>query len=257
MDRADAVVNVTRSEGGQELRVVPTDAAPIVGCVRQREQGVGGLRNPVAGRAYRPVLVADITALIDAVGSANSSSPEEVADATATAVMSAGATRSSHCAHTLVTLADVVGLDTLAALWSDADPVSLPGALWSLYLLREWCQRQPDAVCRLWRAGAPRAAVDAVIAGCAADAGEEDVRRVADDILAGICRSDASLVFDRASAFYRVIAEGRRDLTADDTAWLPEMASRPPNPRLLADRNDATAVHLATVARLWRKGALG
>jgi len=257
MDRADAVVNVTRSEGGQEFRVVPTDAAPIVGCVRQREQGVGGLRNPVAGRAYRPVLVADITALIDAVGSANSSAREEVADATATAVMSAGAARSSDCAHTLVTLADVVGLDTLAALWSDADPVSLPGALWSLYLLREWCQGQPDAVCRVWRAGAPRAAVDAVIAGCAADAGEEDVRRVADDILAGICRSDASLVFDRASAFYRVIAEGRRDLTADDTAWLPEMASRPPNPRLLAGRNDATAAHLATVARLWRKGALG
>jgi hypothetical protein len=188
---------------------------------------------------------------------AHSSSREEVADATATAVMSAGAARSSDCAHTLVTLADVVGLDTLAALWSDADPVSLPGALWSLYLLREWCQRQPDAVCRLWRAGAPRAAVDAVIAGCAADAGEEDVQRVADDILAGICHRDASLVFDRASAFYRVIAEGRREMTADDTAWLPDMASRPPNPRPLADRNDATAAHLATAARLWRKGALG
>jgi hypothetical protein len=125
MDRADAVVNVTRSEGGQELRVVPTDAAPIVGCVQQREQGVGGLRNPVAGRAYRPVLVADVTALIDAVGGANTLSREEVADATATAVISAGAARSSDCAHRLVTLADVVGLDTLAALWSDADPVSL------------------------------------------------------------------------------------------------------------------------------------
>jgi hypothetical protein len=109
----------------------------------------------------------------------------------------------------------------------------------------------------LWRAGAPRAAVDAVIAGCAADAGEEDLRRLADDILAGICRSDASLVFDRASAFFRVIAEGRRELTADDTAWLPDMASRPPLLRPLADRNDATAAHLAKAARLWRKGALG
>jgi hypothetical protein len=79
---------------------------------------------------------------------------------------------------------------------------------------------------------------------------------VADDILAGICRSDASLVFDRASAFYRVIAEGRRELTADDAAWLPDMPSRPPL-RPLADRNDATAAHLAKAARLWRKGALG
>ena len=106
-----------------------------------RESAGSGTRSP--GGAYRPVLVADITALIDAVGGANPSSREQVADATATAVISAGAARSSDCAHTLVTLADVVGLDTLAALWSDADPVSLPGALWSLYLLREWCQRQP------------------------------------------------------------------------------------------------------------------
>ena len=206
---------------------------------------------------HRPVLVADITALIDAAGGARSTSHEEVAYATATAVISAGAAQSSDCAHTLVTLADVVGLDTLAALWRDADPVSLPGALWALYLLREWCQRQPEAVCRLWRAGAASAAVDAVIAGCAADAGEQDVLRMADDILAGICASDAALVLDRASAFYRVIAEGRRELTADDTAWFPDMASRPPNPRLMADRNDATAAHLATAARLWRKGALG
>ena len=221
------------------------------------EQGVGEPWNPVAGRPHRPVLLADITALIDAAGGPNSSSHEQVAQATATAVISARAAQSSDCAHTLVTLADVVGLDTLAALWRDADPASLPGALWAVYLLREWCQRQPDAVCRLWRAGAPRAAVSAVIAGCAMDAGEEDVRRTADDILAGICESAAALVFDRASAFYRVIAEGRRELTADDAAWLPDIASRSPDPRLLADRNDATAAHLATAARLWRTGALG
>jgi hypothetical protein len=256
MDRADAVVQITRSQHGRSFES-SHGWCFYRGYVQRREQGVDRPRNPVAGRAHRPVLVADITALIDAAGGANAASQEEVAQATATAVISAGAERSSDCAHTLVTLADVVGLDTLAELWRDADPVSLPGALWALYLLREWCQRQPDAVCRLWRAGAPRAAVDAVIAGCAADAGEEDVRRTANDILAGICTSDVALVFERASAFYRVIAEGRRERTADDTAWLPDIASRPPNPRPLADRNDAAAAHLATAARLWRKGELG
>ncbi|HET7379621.1 MAG TPA: hypothetical protein VFJ24_06240, partial [Gaiellales bacterium] len=190
--------------------------------MQRHEQRGDEHRNPIAGRAHRPVLVADITALIDAASGANPPSHEDVAQATAMAVISAGDAHSSDRARSLVTLADLVGLDTLAALWSDADPVSLPGALWSVYLLREWCQRQPDAVCRVWRAGAPRAAVDAVIAGCAADADEEDVCRTADDILAGICESDAALGLDRASAFYRVIAEGRRELTADDTVSWPD-----------------------------------
>jgi hypothetical protein len=226
------------------------------GCVKRHEHGAAERRDPVVGRAHRPVLLADITALIDAASDTNSSSHEEVAHATAMAVVSAGVAQPSDSAKSLITLADVVGLDTLAALWSDAEPVSLPGALWSLYLLREWCQSQPDAVCRLWRAGAPRAAVDAVIAGCVADADEQDVRRTVDDILAGICESDAALALDRASAFYRVIAEGRRERTADDTVCWPDMDSRPPDLRHLADRNDATAANLAAAARLWRMGTL-
>lgn len=254
MDRADAVLHVTRSETGRMSS--RHGCCSYRGCVQRDEQEAGERPKPIVGRAHRPVLVADITALIDAAGGANSASHEEVAHATAMAVMSAGGANSSDCAHSLITLADIVGLDTLAALWSDADPVSLPGALWSVYVLREWCQRQPDAVCRLWRAGAPRADVAAVIAGCAADADEGDVRRTADDILRGIWASDPALVLDRASAFYRVIAEGRRELTADDMAAWPDIGSRPPDPRHLADRNDAAAAHLATAARLWRTGAL-
>ena len=100
--------------------------APYRGCVKRNEHGGAERRDPLVGRAHGPVLVADITALIDAAGGANSSSHEQVAHATATAVVSAGVAQPSDSAQLLITLADVVGLDTLAALWSDAEPVSLP-----------------------------------------------------------------------------------------------------------------------------------
>ena len=58
----------------------------------------------------------------------------------------------------LIGLADRVGLDTLAELWRDADPVSLPGALWALYLLRQWCHSHGDEVTRpVARRGGARA----------------------------------------------------------------------------------------------------
>ncbi|MCW2581918.1 MAG: hypothetical protein JWQ53_708, partial [Klenkia sp.] len=56
----------------------------------------------------------------------------------------------------LVTLADDEGLDELAELWADSPPVSLPGALWRLYLLRAWVQRDPVAAARQFEAGRGR-----------------------------------------------------------------------------------------------------
>jgi hypothetical protein len=206
--------------------------------------------------AHRPVLVADITALIDAAGGTDHSARAEVAHATARAVISAGrAEASPDRGQSLVGLAEVLGLDTLAALWSDADPVSLPGALWSLYLLREWCQNQPDEVCRLWRLGAAHADVEAVIVGCAADADEQEVQRTADDILDGVYHADPAVALDRASAFYRVIAAGRRERATDAPDWWPDLGSHRPDAQL-ADRNDAAANHLAVAARHWRMGSL-
>jgi hypothetical protein len=181
-----------------------------------------------------------------------------VADATARAVISAGrAPESRSDGRSLVTLADEVGLDTLALLWSDADPVSLPGVLWALYLLREWCHNQPDVVCRLWRAGAPQAAVDAVVAGCSAEVNEEDMRRTVDDIVARTYDGEAAVSLDRAAAFYRVIAAGRRELADEGTAWWSELGPRPPHVGQMAARNEAAATHLAAAARHWRSGTLG
>lgn len=111
-------------------------------------------------RPHRPALFADLTDMIDAAGGgASPSSRAEIAAATAAVVVQAG--RSPGDGERFVALADSVGLDTLAALWRDADPVSLPGALWALYLLRQWCQNDAAEVTRLWRAGEPLGPADA------------------------------------------------------------------------------------------------
>ena len=84
MDRADAVFHVTRGETGRRFESPSWMLAPYRGCVKRHEHGAAERRDPVVGRAHRPVLLADITALIDAAGGTNSSSHEEVAHATAT-----------------------------------------------------------------------------------------------------------------------------------------------------------------------------
>src|SRR5690625_1951694 len=46
----------------------------------------------------------------------------------------------------LVSLVDNEGLDTVAELWSQSPPTSLPGALWRLYLMREWVRTDPQTI---------------------------------------------------------------------------------------------------------------
>src|SRR3954471_2087114 len=104
-----------------------------------------------AARPHRPARYADLTEMIDAAGGASTSSRAEIAAATAAVLVQAG--RSPGDGARFVALADRVGIDTLAALWRDADPVSLPGVLWALYLLRQWCHTDGDEVTRLWRTG--------------------------------------------------------------------------------------------------------
>ena len=52
-------------------------------------------------------------------------------------------------AERLVGLAEEVGLSPLAQVWGSAEPDTLPGALWALYLLRTWCHRQGAEVADL------------------------------------------------------------------------------------------------------------
>ena len=169
---------------------------------------------------------------------------EELAAATAAAVITHGRSGGG----SMVDLADRVGLDTLAELWRTEQPSSLPGALWALYLLRRWCQSNGDEVTRLWRAGRPYAPADEVVAGVSDDADPAAMAQLADAVLRGAYHGDFDVALERAAAFFRVIASGRRETSGPDAQGDRE--------RQLADRNDEVADGLALAAHRWRESPL-
>ena len=64
----------------------------------------------------------------------------------------------------VLALVETVGVDEIAELWSKAEPDSLPGILWRLYLLRTWMRTHRDSIARLWRVGEPVATSASAIA---------------------------------------------------------------------------------------------
>lgn len=146
----------------------------------------------------------------------------------------------------LVGLVDEVGLAVVAELWSQRPARSLPGALWRLYLLDQWVQRQPEEVGRAFSDGAAHAEVYRVIAGVAEPPGPEDLRALTRQILSGVFQGDLGVALERAAAFCQVMAVGL--IAGGDDV---------PRERLRqAARMRGTADDLAACARLWRLGDL-
>jgi hypothetical protein len=199
-------------------------------------------------RPHRPAPYADLTAFIDAAGGLIPSSRAEIAAATAAVLVQAGREPGDTADDRFVALADRVGIDTLAALWQDSDPVSLPGSLWAMYVLRQWFHVNGEEVRRLWQAGEHLAPADAVVAGMAEPGDVDSVRCVADAILNGVYRGDFAVALERAAAVFRVVAAGRRCLATSDERGKIELD--------LADRNDRVAADLTAAARQWRAGTL-
>ena len=110
----------------------------------------------------------------------------------------------------LLTLVDREGVDVIAELWSHADPDSLPGILWRLYLLRTWMRKNRESIARLWRVGEPVATTASAIAGVDQAPTEDDIARTADSILAGAFTGDFAVALERAAAFTDVVALGLR-----------------------------------------------
>lgn len=167
----------------------------------------------------------------------------EAAHAAAVTVVEAGrADADPATTDRLVRLVDELGLDTLAHLWSDRPSRSLPGALWRMYLLREWVQRQPVEAAREYGAGMTVAPVNHVIAGVVEPPGVEEMRQLSDRILSGVFDGDLAIALERAAAFCRVVATGRAHLEDGDIAAASAMIG--------------TAEDLEASARLWRSGHL-
>jgi hypothetical protein len=168
-----------------------------------------------------------------------------VAHETALALVHAGrAAADPAVTHKLVALVDDIGLSTLAELWSQRPARSLPGALWRLYVLREWVQRTPVEASREYAAGIRFTGPNHAVAGAAEPPGPEEMSRVIDEVMRGVFEGDLAVALERAAAFCRVVSAGRADTSSgDDTA---EQAA---NVLVMAE-------DLTVCARLWRAGSL-
>jgi hypothetical protein len=168
-----------------------------------------------------------------------------IAHETAAALVHAGrAATDPALTERLVALVDEIGLSTLAELWSQRPARSLPGALWRLYVLREWVRRTPDEASREYTAGIRFTGPNHAVAGAAEPISPDEMGRLIDDILRGVFVGDLAVALERAAALCRVVSAGRADLGSGH-----ESAEHAANLLGMAD-------DLTVCARLWRAGSL-
>ncbi len=178
----------------------------------------------------------------------------EIAHTTAAALVNQGrATADPAVVARLVALVETEGLDIVAALWADSPASTLPGALWRLYVLREWVRRDPRTVAERYRLGVGAAPVHEVVAGVADMPGPDDVRAAADAVLSGVYAGDLDVALERAGAFCRVLAAG----AAFDADHLDDVDPRGAT-RLTRGASALlrTAEELEAAAASWRAGTL-
>ena len=179
----------------------------------------------------------------------------EVAHTTASAIVHQGRRGGDdpELVARLVGLVEAEGLDVVAAMWADSPPRTLPGALWRLYVLREWVRRDPQTVADRYRQGVDAAPVEGAVAGVAEPPGPADVRAVVDAVLSGVYAGDFATALERAAAFCRVLATGAA-FDADHLDLVdPGGAARQTRGASSLLR---TADELARAGELWRTGRL-
>lgn len=179
---------------------------------------------------------------------------QEVAHTTAHALVHQGrASEDPDVVERLVQLVEAEGLDMVAALWAESPPNTLPGALWRLYVLREWVRRDPRTIAERYRMGVTKAPVADVVAGVASPPGPDEVSQVVDAVLSGVYTGDLAVTLERGAAFCRVLAIGSA-FDAD------HVAERDDDLAVRITRGASglvrTAEELEQAAALWRAGRL-
>jgi hypothetical protein len=205
-------------------------------------------------RPRRPLL---FSGMPDLPGDPDPADRIAAAHATAAALLQAGrGTDDADPERTrrLVTLADNVGIDEIAELWCDSGPDTLPGTLWSLYLLRTWVHRDGVEASRLFGAGHLVAEVSSAVAGVAEPPGPREVAALGDAVLTSAFDGDFAVALERAAAFCRVVAAGRAHLADDSEDGSPDGESS--RQTRLAQGNLRMAEELEHSAELWRAGEL-
>ena len=155
------------------------------------------------------------------------------------------------------------GVDAVAELWADSPAATLPGALWRLFLVREWIRRDPALIARRYATvidlsdlGADDGALarfEAARAEAEPAPSPGDLRAALDRVLAGDLADVVALapVLLAVAAFLRALAAG------SDPVWITDDADE------LADRVTrrdsallATADELAEASRRAESGRL-
>jgi len=164
-------------------------------------------------------------------------------------------TPESETVDRLVAFTDHNGIDVVAELWARANPRTLPGALWRIYLVRTVVRQDPAGSSVLFERGSGAATnIDPVVAGAPTPTGPEEITALADQILRGLFEGDFSVALDRAAAFCRLMALGCTSIADDADATFPERATELTTRALQFSQ---TAAEFSACARLWRAGTLG
>lgn len=154
----------------------------------------------------------------------------------------------------LVAFTDDHGIDAVAELWSRASPHSLPGALWTIYLLRTLTRQDAIESSFLYQRGTEVAVtIDPIVAGATSPTGPAEITALADQILRGLFQGDFAVALERAAAFCRVTALGATDLADDVEVPSPDRATALTTKAL---RLSQMAGELVACARLWRSDSL-
>lgn len=189
------------------------------------------------------------------VGSADSAEAVRVAHATAAALLTrARADESGESADRLIAFTAEHGIDDIAELWATAPAVSLPGALWRLYLLQLAIHNDPQTAALLYERGRVElVSSDPLVAGAPVPASPDELVALIDTILRGAFRGDFSVALDRAAAFCRVQVSGATHVADDYEPTEPERASVL---TARARRLHIYANDLSAAAGLWRVDGL-
>jgi len=151
-----------------------------------------------------------------------------IAHATATALLSRGQNSEDvQVREALVRFADEHGLDTLADLWSRAHPLSLPGALWRLYLVRAVVHHNPHDTAQLFQKGVDELhTIDVLVAGAPDPLSAEGFSDVLDDILMGAFDGELAHALERAAAVATAVSAGAISLALSDDREASYLTSR-------------------------------
>ncbi|GGA62999.1 hypothetical protein GCM10011490_11880 [Pseudoclavibacter endophyticus] len=170
-------------------------------------------------RHHRPVRV-PARAFENLCGSADPSEVSRIAHDTAAALLHRGRDAADpDVVARLVAFTDEHGIDDLAELWAAAAAVSLPGAMWRLYLIRDVARNSPESTADMFQRGIELdRTISHVVAGAETPTDPEKIVALCDEILRGAFVGDVGIALERASAFSRIMSQGAAELAASSDA---------------------------------------